>query len=274
MKKLLLVTCLALATVLLLPAMAGASTPTLKQLAKTVAALQKKVNAQATKITAQGATITSQGAKIAALSTDLAGAQSAISALQKAPVVGVSQTQFDTLATTVTTAQGDIGALKTSVGSLTTKLAADEATLSQHTALFNYAASVIAIAPYVSLDMNAMNGVTGPNIVFKGANVHVMSSTSETDTSGTGNLIVGWATLPTGTLPSPFRSGSNNLMVGDAGNYTSYGGFVAGLQIPRALPVCQRQRRFRQHGERPVQQRRRRLRQRRVRLVLGCDGRQ
>jgi hypothetical protein len=52
-KKLIPILCLALTTAVLLPAAASASTPTLKQLARTVAALQKKVNAQAQAMNAQ-----------------------------------------------------------------------------------------------------------------------------------------------------------------------------------------------------------------------------
>ena len=82
MKKLLLVAVLALTTVLVLPSVASAKTPTLKSLAKTVAALQKKVNAQATTIASLTTRLTAaegkiatldptQGATIAALSTKL-----------------------------------------------------------------------------------------------------------------------------------------------------------------------------------------------------------
>jgi len=156
-KKITLILVAVLAAVLLLPAMADAKTPTLKQLAKTVATLQKTVNAQA-------------------------------------------------------------GAIK----SLESTVAAQATTLTN-------AAPLLAIAPYVSLNPSAMNGVKGPNIVFQGANLHVRSTSAEDDTSGLGNLIVGWNPLPLGTPPSPFRSGSNNLVVGADNDFTSYGGFVAGF---------------------------------------------
>ena len=141
MKKLLLDLCLVLATVLLLPSVAGASTPTLKQLAKTVAALQKQV---------------------------------------------------------------------TSLKSQLTK-----------------ARSVLALAPYVSLDRSAVNGVAGPNVVFRGCNLQVKSKTGETDTTGTGNLIVGWDDNPSST-PSGYRSGCNNLVCGNRQIFTTFGCFLAG----------------------------------------------
>ena len=51
MKKLLLVLCLVLASVMLLPSVASASTPTLKQLAQTVASLQKQVTSLRSQLT-------------------------------------------------------------------------------------------------------------------------------------------------------------------------------------------------------------------------------
>ena len=163
MKKLLLVLCLVLTTVLFVPSVASASTPTLKSLAKAVAALQKKVNAQAT-------TIASQNATISALQTTVAG----------------------------------------------------------HTTTLASAAPLLAIAPYVSLNAGAINGVKGPNIVFTGANVQIKSATSESDTTGLGNLIVGWDD-DAASAPVGYRSGSNNLICGDWSGFTSYGGFVAGF---------------------------------------------
>jgi hypothetical protein len=141
MKKLLLVLCLALTTVLVLPNVASASTPTLKQLAKTVASLQKQVT-----------TLKSQLA---------------------------------------------------------------------------HAKSVLALAPYVSVTQTAINGVKGPNLVFKGCNLQIKSPTGQTDTSGLGNLIVGWDDSPP-SMPSGYRTGSNNLVCGDLNGFTSHGGFVAG----------------------------------------------
>ena len=60
MKKLIVMLALALCCLLLTPALASASRPTLKSLAKSVAALQKKVNAQAkTKVKGQATSIAS-----------------------------------------------------------------------------------------------------------------------------------------------------------------------------------------------------------------------
>ena len=169
MKKLVLAMLVCLVVLLAGGTVANAKTPSLKKLARTVAALQKKVKSQATIIASQGRTITAQSQAIA------------------------SQ------ALTVTTLQGQLTS----------------------------AQSVLQLAPYVSLNTSAMNGVAGPNIVFKGVNVHVMSATAEDDTSGLGNLVVGWDT-PIFGQPANFRAGSNNLVCGDSQGFPSYGGFVAG----------------------------------------------
>jgi hypothetical protein len=89
------------------------------------------------------------------------------------------------------------------------------------------AKSVLALAPYVSVDHAALNGVAGPNIVFQGCNLHVRSANLEGETTGLGNLIVGWDTQPA-PMPPPWRTGSNNLVVGSGNNFTSYGCFIAG----------------------------------------------
>ena len=57
MKKCAPVLCVLFTTVLILPSAADVSTPTLKQLARTVAALQKMLSVQATTIASQNTTI-------------------------------------------------------------------------------------------------------------------------------------------------------------------------------------------------------------------------
>lgn len=144
MRKLVVLIVVILSLAHLVPAVAAASTPTLKSLAKSVVALQKQVKTQT--------------AQIKSLKTQLAKAK-----------------------------------------------------------------PVLALAPYVSLTESTLDGVTGPNVVFTGVNVHIRSASSEDDVSGLGNLIVGWD--PGSTL---VRSGSNNLVCGGENSFTSYGCFVAG----------------------------------------------
>jgi hypothetical protein len=62
-------------------------------------------------------------------------------------------------------------------------------------------------------------------VLFKGVNVQVVNGTGiETSLNGLGNLIVGYADN-TGGGP---RTGSHNLITGDNGVWTSYGGLLAG----------------------------------------------
>jgi hypothetical protein len=268
MKKLVPFVLVCLLATLVLAGTASASTLTLAKLAKQVAALQKKVKTQATTITSQGAaiatlqgkltadeaTIAGQGTKITGLASDLASAQSLITALQDSQVTGVSSADFNALAAKVTTDESNISSLQTSVSGLQSGLSGLgtqvsnqgnviialanivgqdansglRGTVASHTTALNNAAPLLAIAPYVSLKTSTLNGVVGPNIVFQGANVHVRSTTSETDTTGTGNLIVGWDENPT-TTPAGYRSGSNNLVCGNQQQFSNYGGFVAGF---------------------------------------------
>jgi len=62
-------------------------------------------------------------------------------------------------------------------------------------------------------------------VVFKGVNVQVINGTGiETKVNGLGNLIVGYADNTGGGR----RTGSHNLITGDNGSWTSYGGLLAG----------------------------------------------
>jgi hypothetical protein len=68
----------------------------------------------------------------------------------------------------------------------------------------------------------------GTTLQFSGINVQVVSGSGATDgaVNGKGNLIVGYNKATQGQA----RTGSNNLIVGDEHDYTSYGGFAAGLR--------------------------------------------
>ena len=68
--------------------------------------------------------------------------------------------------------------------------------------------------------------VVGDDVIFEGVNVVVRNGGGATDTiNGTGNLIVGYDEVGDGP-----KSGSHNLVVGSKHTYTSFGGFVAGIQ--------------------------------------------
>jgi hypothetical protein len=78
--------------------------------------------------------------------------------------------------------------------------------------------------------------VSGTDITISGANLHLTSGSGSTDgpVNGLGNLIIGYNELRGG--PGDNRSGSHNLVVGSKNNYSSYGGFVGGLQSGVTAP--------------------------------------
>jgi hypothetical protein len=117
--------------------------------------------------------------------------------------------------------------LAKSLAALQKKVALQAKTISSMKSQLAAAKPVLALAPYVSVNQNIMNGVAGPNVVFQGANLHVRSSSDEDDTSGLGNLIVGWDNDPPVPL-SGYRSGSNNLVCGDLNSFLDNGSLLAG----------------------------------------------
>jgi hypothetical protein len=89
----------------------------------------------------------------------------------------------------------------------------------------------LALAPFVSVDLSTENGVVGPNIVFSGANVHVVNGTGSTATiNGLGNLIIGYDEVFTTPLNPGDRGGSHNLVIGKYNKFTlsGFGNLVAG----------------------------------------------
>jgi hypothetical protein len=195
MRKLVVLILIALSGLLLMPAAASASTPTLKSLARTVASLQKQVTTLKAQVTSLQSTATSQAGTLAGLRS----------------VVGADASHGLQLA---------VSDLQIGLGNLST-------TVAGHTATLTSDAGVLALEPYVTVTSSAVNDVNGPNIVFQGCNLQIKSPTSEIDDSGLGNLIVGWDDLP----PSPsegLRAGSNNLVCGSENSFPSHGGFVAG----------------------------------------------
>jgi outer membrane murein-binding lipoprotein Lpp len=96
--------------------------------------------------------------------------------------------------------------------------------------------NVSQLDPYVTVDPNPENGVNGPNIIFTGANIHIVSGSGATDDKGNrtglGNLIIGYDEVPTPPLKPGDRGGSHNLVVGRSHTFTSsaFGGLIAGEQ--------------------------------------------
>jgi cell division protein FtsB len=95
--------------------------------------------------------------------------------------------------------------------------------------------NVYALNPYVSVNKSAINGLTGPHVIFTGANVHIRSGAGSTNDggilTGLGNLVIGYNEPRPDINQNPDltgRGGSHNLIVGIAHKYERYGGFVAG----------------------------------------------
>jgi hypothetical protein len=93
----------------------------------------------------------------------------------------------------------------------------------------------LALGPFVSVDPNPEIGVIGPNIIFSGANIHIVSGSGTTNDNGNptglGNLIIGYDEAPSFLPPIPGdRGGSHNLVIGSFNRFTkaAFGGLVAG----------------------------------------------
>jgi trimeric autotransporter adhesin len=131
--------------------------------------------------------------------------------------------------------QAQVAALQHQVNTLQSQLA----TVQSNNALL--------LGPFVTVDPNPEIGVIGPNIVFSGANIHIVSGSGATNDNsnfkGLGNLIIGYDEDPStavnagaGVAPGPLpplapgdRGGSHNLVIGRWNRFPSaFGGFVAG----------------------------------------------
>jgi hypothetical protein len=138
--------------------------------------------------------------------------------------IAALQSQVTSLRSTVSGLQGQVKSLQNSNTSLQNQLTA--------------AHNVLALAPFVCVDPNPEIGVIGPNIVFSGVNIYIVSGSSRTDDNGNctglGNLIIGYDEDPCMVLPNPLqpgdRGGSHNLVIGSWHRFTqaAYGGFLAG----------------------------------------------
>jgi hypothetical protein len=97
--------------------------------------------------------------------------------------------------------------------------------------------NALKLGKFVTVDPNPENGVRGPNITFKGANIHIVSGSGATDDNipiggtptGLGNLIIGYDEVFVGQVVN--RGGAHNLVIGMEHNFTSsaWGGLIAGV---------------------------------------------
>jgi hypothetical protein len=88
-----------------------------------------------------------------------------------------------------------------------------------------------ALAPFITVDLSPEDGVKGPNIVFHGANVHIIAgslATASVESEGLGNLIVGRD--PESPYHPPFpRTGTENLVIGWYNGFTGTNSIVGGM---------------------------------------------
>ncbi len=120
----------------------------------------------------------------------------------------------------IATLQGQVMSLQGQVTSLQTALTEVQS---------NHA---LELGPYVSVDSGVENGLAGPNLIFKGSNVHIESGSGNTlDSTGLGNLVVGYDedSVSPSTIDAN-RSGSRNLIVGPQHEFTASGGVVFGYK--------------------------------------------
>jgi hypothetical protein len=133
----------------------------------------------------------------------------------------------------IATLQAEVAALQSQVNTQKGHISMLQSQVTAQQNQLTVARPVLALAPFVSVDPNPEINVTGPNIVFKGANIHIESGSGATDDhgnpTGLGNLIIGYNEAPAGFIPGG-RGGSHNLVIGKLNSFTqaAFGGLVAG----------------------------------------------
>lgn len=143
------------------------------------------------------------------------------------PTLASLQSEVTALQTTVTALQATVTALQTTVTTQAQTVGVQQTQLASPAAQ-----NAFALGSYVTVDTTdaTVRGVKAPNIIFSGANIHIVSGSGAThDSTGLGNLVIGYdddtADL---AIIDAARDGSHNLIVGDDNTFTSSGGLVAG----------------------------------------------
>ena len=163
-----------------------------------------------------------QQSGVADLYTRLNADEATISSLQGQVTtdtnhIATLQGQVTSLQGQVTSDTNNITALQSLVASLNITTLQDQVTTDT-----NNITSLQGLLKGVSRAPDA-NGYD--TLTFSGMNLQVVNGTgSESTSNGLGNLVVGYADNPA----NRGRTGSHNLITGDAGGWTSYGGLLAG----------------------------------------------
>jgi len=143
-------------------------------------------------------------------------------------VVAALQAEVASQETQIATLQSDLTSAEGTIATLQSDLAAVQSN------------NALALDPYVTVDTNEINALTGPHIIFTGVNVHVRSGSGTTwdgdfdgnAVTGLGNLVVGYNELR--DPPPSLRGGSHGKITQE----------ICGLAEPRAYFESAR-RRFR-----------------------------
>lgn len=103
-------------------------------------------------------------------------------------------------------------------------------------------AKVAALTATVNNIHSSPFTVSGTDVTLTGYNLHIVSGSGATNDGGAltglGNLIIGYNAPGNPLGNGDVRTGSHNLILGDANNYASYGGFVAGAQNQITAPYA------------------------------------
>lgn len=140
------------------------------------------------------------------------------------------QAKIASLDTSITTLISTESTLLTSLQAAQTQIATLQARIATLENRPAGTGGVPDLEKYVTIDPNPINGVKGPNLIFRGVNVHVQSGSGATvdAATGLGNVIIGYnETDPAVGLP---RNGSHNLVGGQMNSFSSSGGVVFGLR--------------------------------------------
>ena len=180
-------------------------------------------------VSASSADIAALVARVTALESEAANERNARLAADNALQANLSS-EAAARAAADTTLQGNINAEAiTRIAEDGTTLAGAKAYTDTKVAEGGGGGALSFLQPYISLEVNPINGVNGPHIIFSGANIHVRSGSGRTDDNNTptglGNLIVGYDEQQTEAVS---RTGSHNLIVGGQHSFTRYGGLAAG----------------------------------------------
>ena len=115
---------------------------------------------------------------------------------------GVRQ-ELQALKAQIASLQQQVSDLQASNAALQTQLAAVQSN------------PALLLGPFVNVDPNPELGVIGPNIIFSGANIHIVSGSGSTDDSGTprglGNLIIGYVMKPRGSPSKPATAAAHTI---------------------------------------------------------------